>query len=311
MEQLRHSINYGLVYRTALQVNWQIEDIVGGQRTLDFRTRFLPDAWVDAEALTFLSEAERLALNQIRAHSYLSIFGFAEEYFLPFVIDRVRARIPVGTQEEVRALLHFAEEESKHIELFQRFSDDFRRGFGTPCEVIGPARPVAEQILSLSPLGVALSVLALEWMTQLHYVATVRNDHALDPQFCSLLRHHWLEEAQHTKLDTAIVTSIAQAASEAEIDAGIEDLFTIVRILDAGFAEQVELDLTALARATGRHLSEREAGRYRAVQRRSYRKTFLTSGLQHKNFKGTLAELRATGAAKVAEFAKTLESDQP
>lgn len=46
--------------------------------------------------------------------------------------------------------------------------------------------------------------LHLEWMIQLHYVDSVRADEALDPQFCSLLRHHWMEEAQHAKLDTLI-----------------------------------------------------------------------------------------------------------
>ena len=162
MEPIQHSDEFGAIYRTALQINWQIDDVIGGERRLDFGTRFLPDVWVDAEALIFLTDAQQRALNHIRAHSYLSILGFAEEYFLPFVIDYVRARVHTGTQGEIRALLHFAEEESKHIELFRRFSDEFRRGFGTPCEIIGPARTVAEQILSMSRPGVALSVLALE-----------------------------------------------------------------------------------------------------------------------------------------------------
>src|SRR5262245_52648241 len=43
-----------------------------------------------------------------------------------------------------------------------------------PCEVIGPSAAVAGQILSKSPLGVALSILHLEWTPQLHYVASVR-----------------------------------------------------------------------------------------------------------------------------------------
>jgi predicted metal-dependent hydrolase len=309
MEGSGQSWDYGAIYRTSLQVNWQIEDIIGGDRSLDFATRFLPDAWVEAEALTFLSEREQLAVNHVRAHSYLHIFGFAEEYFLPFVLDHVRARIPTASQPEIRALLHFAEEESKHIELFQRFSEEFRQGFGTPCEVIGPARAVAEQILALSPLGIALSVLALEWMTQVHYVATIRNDHTLDAQFCSLLRHHWVEEAQHTKLDTAIATSIAGGAGPDELAGGVEDLLTIMQILDTGFAEQVELDLAALTRATGRQLSEGEEARYRSVQRRSYRKTFLTSGMRHKNFRTTMASISPSGAATVAAFVEALEAD--
>ena len=39
-------------------------------------------------------------------------------------------------------------------------------------------------------------------MTQLHYLDSVKDDGDLDPLFKSLLRHHWMEEAQHAKLDT-------------------------------------------------------------------------------------------------------------
>jgi hypothetical protein len=38
------------------------------------------------------------------------------------------------------------------------------------------------------------------------------------PQFSSLLRHHWLEEAQHAKLDTLMVEAIAWQLSEREVD---------------------------------------------------------------------------------------------
>ena len=47
-------------------------------------------------------------------------------------------------------------------------------------------------------------------MTQGHYVESVQNDQELDPQFKSLLKHHWMEEAQHTKLDTLMVEAIAR-----------------------------------------------------------------------------------------------------
>src|SRR5207244_9608732 len=91
MRQLSH-YDYGAIYRTALKVNWHIDDVIGGEPTLNFRLRFLPDAWVDAAALDFLSEAEQLVVNHIRAHSYLYFLGFAAEYFLPFVVERGRAR---------------------------------------------------------------------------------------------------------------------------------------------------------------------------------------------------------------------------
>ena len=221
MVQIAHPYDYASAYRHALQVNWQINDIIGGEKRLDFRTPFLPNAWVDAAVLDFLSAAEQLTVNHIRSHSYLALFGLVEEYIVPFVVEHVRSRLHHAAQAELQALLHFAEEESKHIELFQRFGSEFHAGFGRPCEVIGPPDAIAKAILSQSPLGVALSTLHIEWMTLLHYVASVRDDVSIDPQFASLLRHHWLEESQHAKLGTLLVASLAQDLREQEIDRGL------------------------------------------------------------------------------------------
>jgi len=80
-------------------------------------------------------------------------------------------------------------------------------------------------------------------------------------------------------------------------------------MFDAAFGQQVELDLAALTRATGRQLSASEAERYRTVQQQSYRKTFLTSGMRHRPFVGALTELSPNGARKVAEVASVLVSE--
>src|SRR5215831_14374570 len=166
---------------------------------------YLPEMWVDADALDFLSDREKLTVNHIRSHSYLYLFGFVEEYIVPFVVQHVQGRVHRAAPEELRALLHFAEEEVKHIELFRHFCEEFRAGFSSACEVIGSPEAFAAQLLSKSPLGGALAILHIEWMTLLHYVFSVRDTVDIDPQFSSLLRHHWLEEAQHAKLDTLMV----------------------------------------------------------------------------------------------------------
>jgi hypothetical protein len=306
MIHISHRYDYRTAHQQAWRVNWQIDDIIGGEKTLDFSQPFLPDTWVDANALTFLSEADRLTVNHIRSHSYLYLFGFVEEYILPFVVEHVQSRIHKARQDELQALLHFAEEEAKHIELFQRFAEDFHAGFGTACDVIGPPEAVAKVILGKSTLGVALSILHLEWMTQLHYVASAQDNVGIDPQFRSLLRHHWVEEAQHAKLDTLMVESIAQTLNEDEIQAGIEDYLDIGGIFDEGFIQQVEKDFAALTRATGRTLPAQDAEQYRAVQLQSYRKTFLTAGMRHAKFQSVVHALSAEGARQVNEVAECL-----
>jgi hypothetical protein len=104
-------------------VNWRVEDLIGGDKRLDFSKPFLPESLARVEPLDFLSETERRILNQIRAHDYLYLFGLVEEFILPFVLDHTRRALH-GNEARVRAFLNFAGEEAKHIDLFNRFRKD-------------------------------------------------------------------------------------------------------------------------------------------------------------------------------------------
>ena len=64
-------------------------------------------------------------------------------------------------------------------------------------------------MLGHQPLAVALTILHIEWMTQRHWIDAVQDNQELDPQFKSLLKHHWMEESQHSKLDTLMVESLS------------------------------------------------------------------------------------------------------
>lgn len=143
------------------KVNWRIEDIIGGDKQLDFTKPFLPEYIARVEQLSFLTADEKRILNQIRANTYLAMFGLVEEFILPFLLDHARLQLQ-GDDYRVRALLQFASEEAKHIHLFKRFSEEFERGFGTPCQIIGPASEIGKAVLSHHPLAVALAILQIE-----------------------------------------------------------------------------------------------------------------------------------------------------
>ncbi|MCP5372685.1 MAG: hypothetical protein H6907_13215 [Hyphomicrobiales bacterium] len=286
------------------RVNWRIEDIIGGDRKLDFSRPFLPESLAGVADLTFLSPDERLAMNQIRGHTYLYLFGLVEEFILPFVVDHARPRLS-GDDFRTRAFLQFASEEAKHIHLFKRFREEFLRGFGSTCDVIGPPEDIAKAVLSHHPLAVALVILHIEWMTQRHYLDSVRDERDLDPQFKSLLKHHWMEEAQHAKLDTLMVENLAAECDRDEIDQAIGGYLAIGGLLDGGIAQQVEFDIDAMARATGRVLADDERARMVAAQRQTARWTFLGSGMTHENFLDSLGGLSASGRARVEMVAPT------
>ena len=77
----------------------------------------------------------------------------------------------------------------------------------------------------------------------------------LDPLFVSLLKHHWLEESQHAKLDTLVVDKLARELDAPRIEQGVDDYMDIGKLLDGGLVAQVDLDLESLEKAIGRTLS--------------------------------------------------------
>lgn len=306
MTLLQHQYTYRSALEASLKINWQVRDLIGEGKSLDFGKPFLPESLARVEPIDFLNEREKLLLNQIRGNSYLYIFGFVEEFILPFVLDRVRADI-FADDYKIRSLLQFASEEAKHIHLFKEFARVFEEGFGTPCLVIGPAEDFARAVLEKSSLGVVLTILHIEWMTQSHYLESVRDNQDIDPRFASLLRHHWMEEAQHAKLDTLILETLVESASLEEIDRGIDDYLAIGAMIDRGLQQQVEFDLVTLEKAIDRSFTDTEKDRFRQVQQAAYRYTFLVSGMTHREFTRTLQQISASGAERIAESVFTLQ----
>ena len=296
---LTSNYNYQETLAASVKANWRIEDIIGGDKRLDFTKPFLPESLARVESLDFLSRAEKILLNQTRGFGYLYTFAVVEEFILPFVLDHVRPHLNEDDYR-TRALLQFAGEEAKHIQLFKKFGEEFEAGFVTNCEMIGPPEEIGKAVLSHSPLGVALAILGIEWMTQAHYLESVRDDDDLDPQFKSLLRHHWTEEAQHTKLDTLMVQTLTDNLSAKEIEKGISDYAAIGALIDGGISQQVRFDMQALQRAAGRNLSKAEEEQFRAIQTQALRWTYLGSAMTHPKFLQTVGEI-SPGARKQIE----------
>ena len=299
---MMHGFTYSATLAASETIRWRVEDIIGGEKRLDFSRPFMPDSLAQVQSLPVLGSWERLLLNQIRGLEYLYLIGMVEEFILPFVVDHARPDLH-GDVYRTRAYLQFAAEEAKHIHLFRRFRAEFEAGFGTPCELIGPPEAVARAVLAHHPLAVALVILQLEWMTQHHYLESVQLNDGLDPLFRSLLRHHWMEEAQHAKLDTLMVESLATGHSGEEIDAAVGEYAEIGKLLDGGLKQQNEFNIRCLERVTGRELSAAVRGDVLAQQRQAQRWTYLGSGMTHPNFLATLERLRPAARTRVAAMA--------
>lgn len=294
--------SYERLLETSRRVNWRIDDIIGGDKRMDFSRPFLPESFARTQSVGFLTDRERLKLNQIRAVGYLAMFELVERTILPLIEEHVPS---AAGQDPHRtpALAQFVGEEAKHIELFVRFRRAFTEEFDVDCGFIGPADEIGTAIRAHSALGLALFVLAIEWGTQRHYVDSVQDDQQLDPQFKSLLKHHWLEESQHVKLDTLLFHELAARASAEDLDRAVDDLLDIGGFVDAGLAQQTMLDLASLEAAIGRTLDGDERERFRSVQHQAMRWTFLGSALCNKGFLDALGEVSPAGRARIQQVA--------
>jgi hypothetical protein len=297
--------SYSSILNDAAKTTWRVQDLIGADKPLNFTKPFLPEAIAHTQAITCLTPNERLTLNHIRGNSYLHLFGLVEEFILPLVVNHVQS-MGCDDIEGTRAYLCFAEEESKHIHLFRQFSVAFEVGFGFHCETIGPAKAIADFVLQHSPLGVALVTLHIEWMTQRHFLDSVRDNQreSLDPQFCSLLKHHWQEEAQHARLDTLMVRDLAKKLDARAIEKAIDDYISIVQYLNEGLKAQVQLDITSLERAIDRSLTAIDRQEIQQIQELSYQKAFLGCGMTHPNFVQSVQDLSTDGYARISALAE-------
>jgi hypothetical protein len=295
-----HDFNYQATLASSLRAQWQLDDVLREDQELDFSRNFLPESLARTAQLSGLNAFEQKTLNQIAAHEYLCMFGVVEEFILPFLLDHARPHL-LDDDWRVRALLNFASEEAKHIHLFKRFHAAFVRGFPVEVQMIGPSEAIGAEVLRHDPLAVGLVILMIEWMTQQHYLGSIKDDGDIDPLFKSLLKHHWIEESQHAKLDTLIVDALAEGRSEAEIDKAIDEVFEIAMFLDGGLKAQAEFNIAALEKAINQTVLNREE--IIAQQHQAGRWTFIGSGLVHERFKATVENISPKAAARLAEAA--------
>jgi hypothetical protein len=300
--------SYQNCIETSERIAWTIESVLGGAG-FDFEKAFLPESLARVQNIVCLSDKEKLRLNQIRGLTYAHLFGFVEEFIVRKVVE-LAASYPMSKAVERRALLRFAEEETKHQLLFERTKASLLNGLGD-CGLVPGAGDVAGVVLSKSELGVLLLISMLEWMTQHHYIDIFSSGferESLDPTFTQIFKAHWIEEAQHTKLDHLEIERVARSVDPGGREAAIDELLEIGGAFDGLLEAQAKLDLESLQRLTGRALSDKEKDEILSKQHKAYRWTFLGSALRHPKFNALVAALTKSGAAKIEQAAAAMSA---
>ncbi len=299
-----HNYSYADCLANSKRVAWKEEDIFAG-KNFDFSKRFLPNRLSGVDDITCLNDKQKRQLNQIMGNAYCHIFAFVEEFIIPMVTQEA-LQDTYGDEVRLRSLLRFAEEELKHQELFRRSMALFDQGFGTQCGLISGREDVAKIVLSKSPLAVLYLTTMIEWFTQLHYLEHVRDHSGLDELFRDLLKFHWLEEAQHAKLDTLLINEIFEKMPLKEREAAVDQLLELGGAIDGLLSQQIGLNIATLEKATGSMFTDGEKKEITTKTQRAWRWTFLVSGLEHPNFVKLVNELTTEGPEKIKSAAKAL-----
>jgi hypothetical protein len=298
-------MNYGYdkIIANSEKVAWKLDEILPATQKLDFSKQFLPDSLVLAGDATFLTPQERLKLNQIRGNSYAHLFQFVEEYIVANCVQYAHADM-FGEEQGLRAMLRFAEEEVKHQLLFKRFQQLFSTSFGSPCGGLPSQEAVAGVILSKSPMAVMTITLHLEVMTQQHYTQCVSSDAEIDPLCKGMLKAHWMEEAQHAKLDDVTLRKLAATSTPEQRKTAVKDYCDLLDALSGLLNEQAKLDLQSLETALNKTFSEAQRKTLLECQQKAYRTTFVTWGATNPSFVAAANEVFGEDAktihAKVA-----------
>jgi len=303
---LSHDYSYGEILQNSLKVTWNERQVLEG-RDFDYAKRFLPERLSGTDGIACLSEPERLKLNQIMGNAYCHIFAYVEEYIIPQALEAAQRDI-WGDETRLRTLLRFAEDESKHQELFRRSTALFEEGFGVEVGLIPAREEVAKVVLSKSRLCSYLLTSMIEWFTQTHYLEHVKDRGELDPLFRDLVRYHWMDEAQHAKIDSLLIDEIIRGIGEEDREKAVDELLELGGAVDGLLSQQAGLDVDSLEKAIGRKLSEKDRAEVKRQAHRAYRWTFLVSGLEHPKFVQIVGELTTRGTDKLKAVARALSS---
>ena len=304
--RVTHSYSYLDVLETSKKVAWTEDDVLSG-RSFDLSKRFLPDSLSGVDRIECLNQDEKRMLNQIMGNAYLHLFAFVEEFIVPSVMEEA-LRDPYGDEVRQRSLVRFSEDELKHQELFRRAIRLFNGQFGMTPDLLPDREAVASVVRSKSKLAVQILIDVIEWFVQVHYTEHVLARADLDPLFRDLLKHHWLDEAQHAKMDTLLIAETVQQLSSAEREAAIDEVLELGGAVDGLLQQQVAMNIDALQAASRRTFTQSEREEITASTLRAWRWTFLVSGLEHPKVVKLVEEITSLGAGKLREAVQALSA---
>jgi hypothetical protein len=279
--------SYARCLANAYKVNWKIEEVLG-ERRFDATKRWLPLRLSAAAHATVLDADERRKLTHVEMASYAHLFAYVEEFIAPKVTE-LSQDFRIERREVFDALVNFAAEEVKHMNMFRQLRDRVNAALGFEARLLGDQAETARYVLSKSTGAVLLLTACIEWFTQLHYTAAFAEDAELDPFTKHVFHAHWLEESQHAQMDHLETLRAFAQLDEAGRDRAIDELIELVAAVDGLLQVQTGYDLENFARYVARDLAPLEREELERTLLRAKRWTFIESGVTHPRFQELFA----------------------
>jgi len=217
--------------------------------------------------------------------AYAHLFAFVEAFIAPEMVALAQEAGTAGGSA-FDALTNFASEEVKHIHLFREVLRRVDESLGFTLARIGGEDEVAGAVLRRSRGAVLLLTSAIEWLTQQHFTSAMKDAEDLDPLTREIFRFHWLEEAQHARLDHLETVRVFRTLDDAGRETAVEDLIWLLAALDSLLKEQAGHDVDNLGVYLGRAFTDAERGEILGQVLAAKRRCFIHTGLNHPNFLG-------------------------
>jgi P-aminobenzoate N-oxygenase AurF len=302
--------SYGGCLEQAYRVNWKIKDVLG---TVGFDPGrpWLPEELSGGRGIHCLNPEEKRKLTQVEMGAYAHLFGFLEAFIAPLMAD-----LALDSEGEdpraFEALTNFASEEVKHMHLFREVARRVDDTLGFPLELIAGQGEFAHAALCRNKGAVLLLTSAIEWFTQQHYVSSMNHSDELDPLTREIFRCHWMEEAQHTRLDHLEALRLFKDMTASEREEAVEDLVWLLVALDGLLEQQARLDGQNLERHLGRGLTDPERSEVLEELLKAKRHGFIECGMIHPNFLDLFLSVTTSAQqAKVREAVSLLAQRRP
>ena len=297
-----NTARYRKVLHNSQKVTWDIDADVIRFRQLDTDSKYLPDSLSLVAQLPFLNPGQQRLLSQVQGRTYAYLFGLLERCINAKMLELGREH-SLGDQTAVAALLKFVQEELKHQELFRRVEKLADIALPAGYRMTTDPDSAAAAMMTKSTWAVLALTCFVEIFTQVHYLHSIRDDDQLSPLFKDVFYYHWIEEAQHAKLDELEWKRVHDAMQPEAIDAAVSDFIELLRMVEGILQAQASADGEYFCSSIGTYLSRERCNAVKACLLKAYRLQYLVSGARIERFQHALSSKLTTGQMQRVEAA--------